>query len=116
MRDRIELRHFWLRSRSLSFLPEFAAEYVPVPVSHPEVTFLIAQSFVTADKATSAARHYNLRVVEVTFAAVVLAKPAPQDDDDYMSLPPPAQVPDAIEKQVAAVVMVEMRLVDAAHI
>ncbi|KAK5072160.1 galactokinase [Lithohypha guttulata] len=53
---------------------EFSAENVPVPVADPEITFLIAQSFVTSDKAVSAARHYNLRVVEVTLAAVVLAK------------------------------------------
>lgn len=56
------------------FFPEFSAENVPVPVADPEITFLIAQSFVTSDKAVSAARHYNLRVVEVTLAAVVLAK------------------------------------------
>lgn len=57
-----------------SFFPKFSAEQVPVPSSDPEVTFLIAQSFVTSDKAVTAARHYNLRVVEVTLAAVVLAK------------------------------------------
>lgn len=56
------------------FFPEFSAEHVPVPSADPEMTFLIAQSFVTSDKAVSAARHYNLRVVEVTLAAVVLAK------------------------------------------
>lgn len=57
-----------------SFFPKFSAEQVPVPSSDPEVTFLIAQSFVTSDKAVTAARHYNLRVVEVTLAAVVLAR------------------------------------------
>lgn len=56
------------------FFPEFSAENVPVPHADPDITFLIAQSFVTSDKAVSAARHYNLRVVEVTLAAVVLAK------------------------------------------
>ncbi|KIV94849.1 galactokinase [Exophiala mesophila] len=56
------------------FFPEFAAEHVPVPASDPEVTFLIAQSFVTSDKAVTAPIHYNLRVVEVTLATVVLAK------------------------------------------
>ena len=34
----------------------------------------MAQSFITSDKAVTAAKHYNLRVVEVTLAAVVLAK------------------------------------------
>lgn len=56
------------------FFPEFSAEHVPVPASDPEVTFLIAQSFVTSDKAVTAPIHYNLRVVEVTLATVVLAK------------------------------------------
>jgi len=56
------------------FVPKFSAEHVPVPAADPEITFLIAQSFVTSDKAVTAARHYNLRVVEVTLAAVVLAK------------------------------------------
>lgn len=56
------------------FFPEFSAEHVPVPVSDPEITFLIAQSFVTSDKAVTAPIHYNLRVVECTLATVVLAK------------------------------------------
>ncbi|OAL36326.1 galactokinase [Fonsecaea nubica] len=56
------------------FFPEFSAEHVPVPTSDPEVTFLIAQSFVTSDKAVTAPIHYNLRVVECTLATVVLAK------------------------------------------
>lgn len=56
------------------FFPEFSSEDVPVPKADPEIIFLIAQSFVTSDKAVTAARHYNLRVVEVTLAAVVLAK------------------------------------------
>nr|WAK13570.1 GAL1 [Knufia petricola] len=56
------------------FFPSFSAEHVPVPAADPEITFLIAQSFITSDKAVTAARHYNLRVVEVTLAAVTLAK------------------------------------------
>ncbi|EXJ67806.1 galactokinase [Cladophialophora psammophila CBS 110553] len=56
------------------FFPEFSAEHVPMPTSDPEVTFLIAQSFVTSDKAVTAPLHYNLRVVECTLATVVLAK------------------------------------------
>lgn len=57
-----------------SFFPSFKAEHVPVPPSDPEVTFLVAQSFVAADKHVTAPKHYNLRVVECTLAAVVLAK------------------------------------------
>ncbi|EXJ87965.1 galactokinase [Capronia coronata CBS 617.96] len=56
------------------FFPTFSAEHVPVPASDPELTFLIAQSFVTSDKAVTAPIHYNLRVVECTLATVVLAK------------------------------------------
>lgn len=56
------------------FYPSFRAEQVAVPVSEPEATFLIAQSFVTADKHVTAPKHYNLRVVECTLTAVVLAK------------------------------------------
>ena len=56
------------------FFPKFSEEHVPVPPSDPEITFLVAQSFVTSDKAVTAPKHYNLRVVEVTLAAVLLAK------------------------------------------
>ena len=56
------------------FFPTFTSENIPVPVSDPEVTFLVAQSFVTSDKAVTAPIHYNLRVVECTLATVVLAK------------------------------------------
>ena len=56
------------------FFPTFTAENIAVPVSEPEVTFLVAQSFVTSDKAVTAPIHYNLRVVECTLATVVLAK------------------------------------------
>ncbi|KIV79725.1 galactokinase [Exophiala sideris] len=56
------------------FFPSFSAEHVPVPAADPEFTFLVAQSFVTSDKAVTAPIHYNLRVVECTLSAVVLAK------------------------------------------
>jgi galactokinase len=56
------------------FYPAFKEEHVPVPKADPDVTFLVAQSFVTSDKAVTAPKHYNLRVVECTLATVVLAK------------------------------------------
>lgn len=56
------------------FYPSFKAENVAVPSADPDIAFLIAQSFVTSDKAVTAPKHYNLRVVECTLAAVVLAK------------------------------------------
>lgn len=64
-------RGFLLYTR---FFPEFGVEHVPVPPSNPEITFLIAQSFVAADKHVTAPKHYNLRVVECTLATAVLAK------------------------------------------
>jgi galactokinase len=57
-----------------AFFPSFNAGHVPVPRSNPESTFLVSQSFVAADKHVAAPKHYNLRVVECTLAAVVLAK------------------------------------------
>lgn len=57
-----------------AFFPSIKTEHVPVPGSDPQITFLVAQSFVAADKHLTAPKHYNLRVVECTLAAVVLAK------------------------------------------
>lgn len=56
------------------FFPRFSTQHVPVPKSEEDITFLVAQSFVTSNKAETAPRHYNLRVAECTLAAVVLAK------------------------------------------
>ena len=56
------------------FFPEFKVQHVPIPTADDEITFLMAQSFVTSNKAETAPRHYNLRVAECTLAAVILAK------------------------------------------
>lgn len=56
------------------FFPTFKAHHVPIPTAADEITFLMAQSFVTSNKAETAPRHYNLRVAECTLAAVILAK------------------------------------------
>lgn len=56
------------------FYPEFSVEHVPIPAADEEIVFLVAQSFVTSNKAETGPRHYNLRVAECTLAAVVLAK------------------------------------------
>ena len=58
---------------SVAFSPELRAEAIKFPVLHPPITFMIAQSFVVADKHVTAPEHYNLRVVECTLAAKVLA-------------------------------------------
>lgn len=58
---------------SVSFSPELHAEAIPFPKVDPPITFMIAQSFVTSDKHVTAPRCYNLRVVECTLAAEMLA-------------------------------------------
>ena len=58
---------------SISFWPELHAEALPFPKTGPPITFMIAQSFVAADKHIAAPEQYNLRVVECTLAAEVLA-------------------------------------------
>lgn len=56
------------------FFPKFSVEHVPIPTADEEIVFLVAQSFITSNKAETGPRHYNLRVAECTLAAVVLAK------------------------------------------
>ena len=58
----------------VSFVPELSAKNVPFPEMKSPLTFVIAQSFVAADKHVTAPVCYNLRVVEVTLAALVLGK------------------------------------------
>ena len=58
---------------SISFSPELHAEALPFPKTEPPITFMIAQSFVAADKHVAAPEQYNLRVVECTLAAEVMA-------------------------------------------
>ncbi|KAK6538766.1 galactokinase [Orbilia ellipsospora] len=69
----------------VSFVPELQAKQFSFPNSNPPLSFLIAQTYVTADKKDTASIHYNLRVVETTLAAEVLAKklgvgPLPSDN------------------------------------
>ncbi|KAG6005539.1 hypothetical protein E4U21_007865 [Claviceps maximensis] len=56
----------------VSFSPQLEARPVKLPPTNPELCFLVAQSFVTANKHVTGPIHYNLRVVEVTFAAAYL--------------------------------------------
>ena len=57
----------------VSFVPELSVKNVPFPELKSPLTFVIAQSFVAADKHVTAPVCYNLRVVEVTLAALVLS-------------------------------------------
>ncbi|KAG5999328.1 hypothetical protein E4U54_001910 [Claviceps lovelessii] len=56
----------------VSFSPQLDARPVKLPPTKPELCFLVAQSFVTANKHVTGPIHYNLRVVEVSFAAAYL--------------------------------------------
>ena len=58
----------------ITFKPALDAKAVSFPKSTPALTFVIAKSFVQADKHTTGPVNYNLRVVESTLAAQVLAK------------------------------------------
>ncbi|KAI9892406.1 MAG: galactokinase [Vezdaea aestivalis] len=58
----------------VSFSPTLHAEPIAFPSTDQPPTFLIAQSFVAADKHVTGPVNYNLRVVECTLAAVLLAK------------------------------------------
>lgn len=58
---------------SVSFSPTLHAEAIPFPSLDPPITFMIAQTYVAADKHSTAPECYNLRVVECTLAAEVMA-------------------------------------------
>ena len=58
---------------SVSFSPRLHVEAIRFPNAEPPFTFMIANSFVTANKHETGPIHYNLRVVECTLAAEWLA-------------------------------------------
>ena len=58
----------------VSFVPSLQVTPVAFPKTDPELAFIVAQSFVAADKHVTAPVCYNLRVVECTIAAAVLTK------------------------------------------
>lgn len=58
----------------VSFVPELKAQSISFPKLKSPLTFVVAQSFVAADKHVTAPECYNLRVVECTLAALVLSK------------------------------------------
>lgn len=65
---------FSIRGSALfvSFLPSLTARPVHFPKTSPELSFVIAQSFVAADKHVTGPVCYNLRVVECSLAAAYL--------------------------------------------
>ncbi|KAK0641509.1 ribosomal protein S5 domain 2-type protein [Cercophora newfieldiana] len=58
----------------VEFAPSLSVSQVKFPDKYPRCVFMIAQSFVKADKKVSGPFHYNLRVVECTLAALVLLR------------------------------------------
>jgi galactokinase len=58
----------------ISFDPQLDAQAVQFPKTTPEPTFVIANTYVTSEKRVTGPIHYNLRVVETTLAAEILAK------------------------------------------
>ena len=54
---------------STSFSPELLAEPIAFPKTDPASIFVIAQSFIAADKRATGPVCYNLRVAEYTLAA-----------------------------------------------
>lgn len=58
----------------VSFVPELSAKNISFPDLESPLTFVVAQSFVAADKQVTGPVCYNLRVVECTLAALVLTK------------------------------------------
>ncbi len=56
----------------VSFVPSLTARPVSFPKTQPELSFVIAQSFVAADKQVTGPVCYNLRVVECSLAAAYL--------------------------------------------
>ncbi|PVH78365.1 Galactokinase [Cadophora sp. DSE1049] len=65
---------FSLRGSALfvSFVPSLTARPVYFPKTNPELSFVIAQSFVQSDKQVTGPVCYNLRVVECSLAAAYL--------------------------------------------
>ncbi|CAI4211887.1 unnamed protein product [Parascedosporium putredinis] len=56
----------------VEFVPSLKATPVSFPETSPQLTFLIAQSYVTSEKQVTGPIHYNLRVAECSLAAAYL--------------------------------------------
>ncbi|KAK9722909.1 galactokinase [Basidiobolus ranarum] len=58
----------------IEFEPEFRTIPVEFPSTEPAISFVVSNTLVTADKVVSAPVCYNLRVVETSVGAMLLAK------------------------------------------
>ncbi|GAA5986428.1 hypothetical protein JCM11641_000996 [Rhodosporidiobolus odoratus] len=65
------------RSRHLlhiEFIPKLEARAIPLPLTDPPFSFVIANTLVRSNKKLTAKHQYNLRVVETRLGALLLAK------------------------------------------
>ena len=75
------------KALSVTFYPKLDVKYLAFPILDPPITFMIAQSFVVSDKKKTGPERYNLRVVECTLAAELMAKQVcVQLQDDHSPL------------------------------
>jgi galactokinase len=67
---------FGLKGHALNvgFYPELSIKPFAFPSTSPKLSFVIANSLITANKHTTGPVNYNLRVVEVTIGALIMAK------------------------------------------
>lgn len=78
---------------NVGFVPKLIATLVPFPSGKPALSYVIANTLVTSEKAKTAKYHYNLRVVEMRVAGYLLAKDLNLKTE--MDLPTPKHIMDA---------------------
>jgi len=78
----------------VQFAPGLSVRHVEFPKTNPPLVFMIAQSFVKADKKVSGPFHYNLRVVECTLAALMILQHL-MPKGQKLAIPPPHQKDDS---------------------
>ncbi|KAG0167573.1 galactokinase [Apophysomyces sp. BC1034] len=58
----------------VEFVPKLTTHLVRLPSTSPNISFVIANTLVKADKFVTAPKHYNLRVVETKIGALILSR------------------------------------------
>lgn len=76
------------------FVPKLVATLVPLPKTQPPITYVIANTLVTSEKQKTAKYNYNLRVVEMRVASVMLAEHLGLAGKTALDLPTPKHVMD----------------------
>ncbi|KAJ3355437.1 galactokinase [Entophlyctis luteolus] len=87
----------------IDFYPKLAASPVLIPPSTRPYKFVVANSLVTADKHVTAARNYNLRVVETRIVASIIgAAVRDQKGEGFVGLETLRSVCDAVDPNLQA--------------